>query len=137
VQLLTSFATLALDFYGAVKLINYLRQCQRDGVEADFESNFSKDDKYLQPVMEKDAVLINLDEITDSNLEEGQDELTTLNAQYIRLREEFNEYKAMVQSALDARWATEDSRLPKDTPKNDEADPDDNYFVSYSYNGMI
>ena len=57
----------ALDFYGMIKLVNYIRAAAANesaSVDAS-DADLWKDDKFLQPVMEEDALLFSLDELVE------------------------------------------------------------------------
>lgn len=56
-----------LDFYGMIKLVNYIRSSAKAGSETADTSNIDlwKDDKFLQPVLEEDALLFSLDDLVE------------------------------------------------------------------------
>ena len=67
-----------LDFYGRIRLVNFVRSGVKDGFsEADVlqgveGGQWMEEDKFLQPVMDDDAVLFNLeDDEEDADWEEG------------------------------------------------------------------
>ena len=51
-----------LDFYGAIKLVNYTRSTKSSVLN---DPALWADEKYLQPVLENDALLFSLDEVID------------------------------------------------------------------------
>lgn len=57
----------SLDFYGTIKLVNYIRTATLQGVTRVDTSmpNQWSDDKYLQPALENDALLFSLDELVE------------------------------------------------------------------------
>ena len=115
-------------------------------------SNFNYD-KYLQPVLEDDALLFSVDEVEDLDgiiLSENSEEHAPTpqespEAKIKRLEEElqksqfqFDEYRKVVQESLDKRWkdlAKGDTGPQSLEPKASEND--EHYFDSYSYNGAI
>lgn len=56
-----------LDFYSSMKLVNYLRAEVKSGNARPEVNNAEAwaDDKYLQPTLEDDALLFNLDDIDE------------------------------------------------------------------------
>ncbi|KAA8565911.1 hypothetical protein EYC84_009722 [Monilinia fructicola] len=119
--------TLGLDFYGSIKLTNYLRSKTQNGEKP--SQSISKadleDEKYLKPVLEDDAFLFSLDDLPDiveqasgtgngKEVESGP--LVTLN------------------ETLDERWNK--STGPAATKKEEKRDDDSQYFTSYSYNDI-
>ena len=67
-------ASLQLDFYGRVRLVNYARQALRDGFAAanvvqavQSGGGWLADDRYLQPVLEDDALLCMLEDDDDDD----------------------------------------------------------------------
>ncbi|KAK4222489.1 S-adenosyl-L-methionine-dependent methyltransferase [Podospora fimiseda] len=123
--------TLGLDFYGQVKLINYIRQRVHEGKEVKAENitvEELNDDSLLKPVLEDDALILCLDDLPvagaaaqdkkDSKASAGEppavDELLQKNAQLQeeleRLAQQFNNYRLAVQKTLDERWGEDDSK---------------------------
>ena len=66
-DLLAAVKQHSLDFYGTIKLVNYVRDAAINGLQAIDTSaaDLWKDDKYLQPVLENDALLFSLDELVE------------------------------------------------------------------------
>ncbi|CAK3769162.1 Hypothetical predicted protein [Lecanosticta acicola] len=64
-----------LDFYSAIKLINYIRSEVKAGQAKPkvTDSTLWSDDKYLQPVLEDDALLFNLDDLVDTAVPEDEE----------------------------------------------------------------
>lgn len=63
----------SLDFYGTIKLVNYIRSAAalNAGAVDTGSPDLWQDDKYLQPVLENDALLFSLDELVESGAAEG------------------------------------------------------------------
>ncbi|EOD43380.1 putative protein arginine methyltransferase protein [Neofusicoccum parvum UCRNP2] len=144
---------LGLDFFSSIKLVNYIRSEVKNGNKNPDVSSVSlfADDKYLQPVLEDDAVLFSLDELSaDDEAEAPQSEeakavarAKELEEELQRLASQFAEYREQVSKTLEERWNE------KDTSKSAEAGPSDSakapegkwgidtgYFDSYSYNDI-
>lgn len=110
-----------LDFYGTIKLVNYIRLTVRDGNEPALKApSVWEDDKYLQPVLEDDAVLFSLDELlmpgpndaTDDEAntaaggqEEQGSDVDKLKAQLEALQQQFADYRHAVEQTLEQRWS--------------------------------
>lgn len=146
----------ALDFYGCIKLVNYIRNEVKNGRLV--LSNISKSDfeaeEFLKPVMEDDALLFNLGDlpeidfmqratnvdsvgINDSirllkRIEELEEELRKTQSQ-------FSHYRSTVIETLDERWKDHslavDSSMSNGRVEVEKRDDDSQYFKSYSYNG--
>jgi protein arginine N-methyltransferase 3 len=116
------------------------------------------DDKYLQPVIEDDALLFSLDDVdsfesdpkavldksdnvaaenttngdSSSRIKELEEQLAKVNSQFV-------EYREFVQQTIDKRWQENEATLP--VPKQSEQDRakegETSYFDSYSYNGKL
>lgn len=145
---------LGLDFYGNVKLVNYIRSQVHSGqkVSSDVSKAEFEDDKFLKPVLEDDALLFSLDELPEvtegaqsANLDKGKAVSTDsepLAARVIELEEDlrrmqlqFDNYRSTVSQTLDERWNA--SGVSKSTEEKEEKrDDDSHYFSSYSYNGQ-
>ncbi|KAG9820550.1 S-adenosyl-L-methionine-dependent methyltransferase, partial [Aureobasidium melanogenum] len=136
-----------LDFFGAIKLVNYIRAEAKNGNSKPDVSSKSlfDDDKYMQPVLEDDALLFSLDDVLDSENAAGQDlpigtssdKTAQLEAELARLRNQFAEYKLTVEKTLDDRWnePAKDGEAGSSNTK-DENHQDPGYFDSYSYNDI-
>jgi len=59
---------LALDFYGNIRLVNFIRLEVKEGrsVSSDISQKDFEDEKYLKPVLEDDALLFNLDDLPEA-----------------------------------------------------------------------
>ncbi|EEP82376.1 hypothetical protein UREG_07241 [Uncinocarpus reesii 1704] len=146
-----------LDFLGTIKLVNYIRSNVQSGnTKPDLSSSsLFEDDVYLKPVLEDDALLYNLEDISDPEEEQkadGQEETASpsgrikdLEEELSRLREEFIEYKHMVQRSLGKQLGNETEMDQTSSPKQHQEDDmassrfknaEAGYFTSYSYNSM-
>jgi protein arginine N-methyltransferase 3 len=149
-----------LDFYSSIKLVNYIRDQVKSGnTKPDVSSAaLFADDKYLRPVLEDDALLFSLDDLSDSVPEAetgskeaaGQstdtDKIAELERQLQAVSSQFSDYRLQVEETLEKRWndAEGSSRAKQlksgdsngDT-KSDGIDFEGDYFESYSYNGMF
>lgn len=128
---------LKLDFYGAIKLVNFVRTCHQKGetVPADISTAHLDDDVYLKPVLDNDTFLYTLDEILPDGGQEQQimgdkeaesstdtgvpiDSLLSRNKaleeELETLRDHFSNYRLTVEETLDRRWGVE---------KDDDAAP--------------
>ena len=144
----------ALDFYGSVKLVNFIRAQVHSG-ELVSSSTISREDfedeRFLKPVLEHDALLFNLDELPElqdsSEPAKGKEIVANsayLDARILELEEElqkiqsqFDDYRVTVKQTLDERW--NDKSAPTSAygqaEKEEKRDDDTHYFSSYSYNG--
>lgn len=146
----------SLDFYGTIKLVNYIRSQIKDGLSVitikkeDFDN-----ERYLRPVLEDDALLFSLDDLpntasaTSANTppkamsgdvsSELLARVTELEEELRRTQFQFSDYRDTVKHTLDDRW--NDQRAGEDLPKlsdqGEKRDDDSHYFSSYSYNGMF
>ncbi|PBP16703.1 arginine methyltransferase [Diplocarpon rosae] len=146
--------SLGLDFYGNIKLVNYIRSQVLSGKT--IPSNVSRaefeDDKFLKPVLEDDALLFSLDDLPKvtedsqgANTDKGKDpsgDSGPLSARVIELEEElrriqlqFENYRSTVSQTLDERWNASGSAAPSDA-REEKRDDDSHYFSSYSYNDI-
>jgi len=57
----------SLDFYGTIKLVNYVRTQARSGISSIDTTNpqLWQDDNFMQPALEDDALLFSLDELIE------------------------------------------------------------------------
>lgn len=149
-----------LDFYGCVKLINYVRRSVRDnGPSVDVSSRaLFESDEYLKPTLEDDAVLFGIDEILESihandpppaemGREESQDtksvRIKQLEEQLEQMQTQFTAYREDVARTLDRRW-NEREPLRNAPPAASvssaqdtaEAQDDKDYFDSYSFSDI-
>ncbi|KAF7950441.1 hypothetical protein EAE96_007726 [Botrytis aclada] len=140
---------LGLDFYGSIKLTNYLRSKTQSGEKP--TQNISKadleDEKYLKPVLEDDAFLFCLDDLPDiveqnegagngKEVESGPlvTRVSELEEELRRIRSQFENYRNTVNETLDERWNK--SAGPSGAKKEEKRDDDSQYFTSYSYNDI-
>jgi protein arginine N-methyltransferase 3 len=125
-----------LDFYGTIKLVNYIRSETKASRIPDFTSKaFLDDDKFLQPVLEDDTLLFSLDDPElDLGTEEKSattdaDKVKELELRLASLSQQFLEYKNAVNKSFEAQLAEPD----KDEVKRDD---DSHYFHSYAGNDI-
>ncbi|APA15560.1 hypothetical protein SS1G_13519 [Sclerotinia sclerotiorum 1980 UF-70] len=140
---------LGLDFYGSIKLTNYLRSKTQNGEKP--SQSISKadleDEKYLKPVLEDDAFLFCLDDLPDvveqnnaagngNEVESGPlvTRVSELEEELRRIQSQFENYRNTVNETLDERWNK--SAGPSATKKEEKRDDDSHYFTSYSYNDI-
>jgi hypothetical protein len=71
-DLAATLRRLRLDFYGAIRLVNFVRQTVQKGeaLPAEIVPSHFADEAYLKPVLDNDALIFTLDEILDD--EDGQ-----------------------------------------------------------------
>lgn len=140
-----------MDFLDTIKLVNYVRSEVKAGKKTPDVSSRSKfeDDAYLKPVLEDDALLYSLDDITEEQSQDatpGSDadrRVLELQEELEQLQTQFSEYRLAVQKSMEDQLTKEDEKLEpgvsaKKGPAKDkiqEADAD--YFSSYSYNGVF
>ncbi|KAH0562364.1 hypothetical protein GP486_002944 [Trichoglossum hirsutum] len=147
---------LGLDFYGLVKLVNYIRSEVKAGnTSPDVTSDaFLEDDKYLYPVLEDDALLFSLDDLPDDRtLKDETDKeggslarVAELEEELQRLQSQFTGYKLAVKRSLGERLDDSDALAPASSsgllvaagkrPEYLAGDDDSHYFTSYSHNGI-
>ncbi|KAI1982524.1 Ribosomal protein arginine N-methyltransferase rmt3 [Ophidiomyces ophidiicola] len=139
-----------LDFLGTIKLVNYVRSEVKSGNMTPDVSSTSlfEDDKFLKPVLDDDALLYSLEDVSDSLYDEPAanpaQRINVLEAELARLREEFVEYKHMVQKSLGKQLGSEAEKdLPvlsnqqnreKGTDSERFKNAEAGYFTSYAYN---
>ncbi|KAI5797738.1 S-adenosyl-L-methionine-dependent methyltransferase [Geopyxis carbonaria] len=127
----TEVKYLGLDFYGRIKLVNYIRACTKAGTEPTLKDlAFSKDDKYLQPVLEDDTLLFSLDDEEEDEPLTAQDKVHDLEQKLADLSTQFAEYKEAVSGSFAKRL----DAATDEKPKESERDDDTHYFTSYAYN---
>jgi type I protein arginine methyltransferase len=147
---------LGLDFYGNIKLVNFIRSQVHSGkkVSANISKQDLDDEKYLKPVLEDDALLFSLDELPEvmggvhgtngKEVSSGSGELVSrvleLEEELRRIQLQFDNYRATVSETLDDRWNEKTTAGPSqviETEKEEKRDDDSHYFSSYSYNGSF
>jgi protein arginine N-methyltransferase 3 len=150
---------LALDFYGNVKLVNFIRSQVHSGhpVSSAISREDFEDERFLKPVLEDDALLINLDDlpevqanaqvsvgVTHNGKETSNDSgrlvarVSELEEELRRIQSQFEDYRTTVKQTLDERWNDKSSGEPSRSAgmkKEEKRDDDSHYFSSYSYNG--
>ena len=145
---------LGLDFYGNIKLVNYIRTQVHSGhkVTEDVSKEAFEDEKFLKPLLEDDALLFSLDELPDveQNFSASQDNgkgaerdsgelvsrVSELEEELRMMQTQFDNYRATVKETLDERWNNQDTTEQSSNAKKEETrDDDSHYFSSYSYNG--
>lgn len=104
------------------------------------------DDVYLKPVLDDDALLYSLDDLTDDvEVEDGkvpnEKRILELQEELEKLKNQFSEYRLAVQKSLGEQLADvsiDENAAGPGAPKKgkiEEADAD--YFTSYSFNGSL
>jgi protein arginine N-methyltransferase 3 len=142
--------------------VNYIRDQVKSGnLKPDVSSAaVFADDKYLRPVLEDDALLFSLDDLSDelpvtestAPAESGKEQETSsadriaeLERQLQTVSSQFSEYRHQVEETLEKRWndaeGTSRSKQSTSTENAGDAKPEGidfegDYFESYSYNGM-
>ena len=140
---------LGLDFYGNIKLVNYIRSCVQEGEKV--VSNISRkdldNDNYLKPVLENDALLFSLDELPPVEMDHDKAgrssgellaRVSELEEELRKTQAQFTSYRETVKETLDERWNSGSggpSKPEAASAKNEKRDDDSHYFTSYSYNG--
>jgi protein arginine N-methyltransferase 3 len=145
---------LGLDFYGNIKLVNYLRSQVHSGqsIPSDLTRKDFDDEKYLKPVLEDDAVLFTLDDLPEvveipyetdvqdkgKGVERDSGSLiarvSELEEELRKVHTQFSDYRDTVKTTLDKKW-DEAGVSGSAAPKEEKRDDDSHYFSSYSYNG--
>ncbi|RVX72243.1 hypothetical protein B0A52_04447 [Exophiala mesophila] len=141
-----------LDFFGLIKLINYVRSEVKNGNTNPDTSSKSlfDDDKNLKPVLEDDVLLFSLDEVFDdeANNSGSTNEVEQLREQLAALQSQFTAYREQVQSALlDGLEGKPDVTGPSSSSSGkaqqagSEKDKtaegiEKGYFESYAYNAI-
>ncbi|KAM3069642.1 Ribosomal protein arginine N-methyltransferase rmt3 [Clarireedia jacksonii] len=141
---------LGLDFYGSIKLTNYIRSKaqSKEKVTSDISLADLEDEKYLKPVLEDDALLFCLDELPDVNQQNGSEgkgkeaepgqlvaRVSELEEELRKIQTQFENYRNTVKETLDERW-NDQSAGPSVPEKEEKRDDDSHYFSSYSYNDI-
>jgi len=134
---------LGLDFYGCVKLINYIRSEIAQSHIPDFTAPaaFVQDEKYLRPVLEDDALLFGLGEEEEEEegeecIKEGAEGLTEDQKRIQALEERLKKLELVHSEYREAVNRSLEMRLVEDSGDKKEGGEDDShYFESYSGNG--
>ena len=139
-----------LDFYASIKFVNYIRsEVKKGNPQPDISSReLFEDEKYLQPVLEDDALLFSLDDLlsatdhADDSTPHNADDLTkiaNLEETLERLQNTQSQYSDFVKRTLEDTWdkrAAGSSEVKKSDMTEHEK-RDDSYFKSYSFNGKL
>ncbi|KAG6013382.1 hypothetical protein E4U43_007316 [Claviceps pusilla] len=149
-NLLEHIHRLRLDFLGAVKLINFIRNYVRDKstIPKQISREDIDDERYLSPVIENDAVIFSLDELLDSSSQDQEvainatetpanellDRNKTLESELHAIREKFANYRLAVEQTLDRRWGVDD--IPGSPLVSKPKDVSSSYFESYAANDI-
>ncbi|KAI6780304.1 Ribosomal protein arginine N-methyltransferase-like protein [Emericellopsis cladophorae] len=134
-DLLAIVKRLGLDFYGAIKLVNYVRSKVQSNqpLPEQISAKDIEDDQYLKPVLENDALLFTLDEVLEADQETTADPATrarALEEELENLRDQFANYRLTVEQTLDKRWGDDAEPTPlTSAPKKDDSEY---YFESYA-----
>lgn len=149
---LATVRRLQLDFYGAIKLVNFVRRRGKQSQPLPDQISLEdiEDEEYLKPVLENDALLFTLDEVLEADQEvtEGDPGLVNssakellarnkaLEAELEALRDQYSNYRLAVEETLDRRWGddTAPGNSKNAAPKKDNSDY---YFESYAYHGLL
>lgn len=146
---------LAFDFYDSVKLVNFIRSQVHNGqaVSSDISREDFADEKFMKPVLEGDALIINLDDLPESqggtqeDADKGKEvsnssgqlvsRISELEDELKRMQSQFDNYRETVKQTLDDRWNDKTISGPSSALKEEvKRDDDSHYFSSYSYNGQ-
>ena len=143
--------SLGLDFYGAIRLVNFVRQSVQQGkpLPKQISSQDVDNEDYLKPVLENDALLFTLDEVLDSeqdvagavtavadgSVTELLAQTKSLEAELEAVRTQFANYRLTVEETLDRRWG--DDPEPKPATQGPKKDDSDYYFESYAAHGKV
>ncbi|KAI2468446.1 S-adenosyl-L-methionine-dependent methyltransferase [Annulohypoxylon bovei var. microspora] len=137
---------LQLDFYGCIKLVNFIRQRVHEGLPVTEDITLSSIDQeqYLKPVLDDDAVILALDELPElapagTAAAPGGDDLLKCNAdlqeELARVKAQFDSYRAAVQQTLDERWGDVDqaeAEAAKGKAVVEKKDNSQSYWESYA-----
>ncbi|EEH20217.1 hypothetical protein PABG_02476 [Paracoccidioides brasiliensis Pb03] len=149
---------LDLDFLGTIRLVNYIRSEVKAGnLTPDVSSaSLFDDERYLRPVLEGDALLYSLDDLSEE-LSPGQDvggddggvkqadtkdptvRIRELEEELERMRGDIEEYKAIVKRTLDKELSSATASADGKTETSESGrfqQAESGYFTSYSYNDI-
>ncbi|KAJ6441696.1 Ribosomal protein arginine N-methyltransferase rmt3 [Purpureocillium lavendulum] len=154
-DLKANLTRLQLDFIGAVKLINFIRDCVGRGqtLPSPITAQDIDSDELLRPTLDNDAVLFSLDDVLEtisaSEAESGGEQTVALQkrnaeleAELEAIRSSFANYRLTVQETLDRRWGDEqDGPDGSVKPSAQASSPparnnSDYYFESYAFNDI-
>ncbi|KAI9674119.1 MAG: hypothetical protein M1817_001937 [Caeruleum heppii] len=157
--------TAGLDFYGTIRLINYIRSEVKTGntkpdVSEQNKTAWVEDERYLRPALEDDALLFSVDEILEAGKEttkkgaESGDpvedvssarRVAELEEELQRVQSQFTDYRLTVKKTLEERLeepssSAQPASAPIPKPTKDGRLPhqedDSHYFTSYAYNDI-
>jgi protein arginine N-methyltransferase 3 len=138
--------------------VNYIRSEVKHGNTTIDVSSISpfKDEKYLKPVLEDDALLYNLDDLQEestlTNLPQSRNtaenaledkRIRDLQEALDRLQSQFTAYRLAVQSSLEEQLSKDDKLTPASEHNTRQGSSkgsdwietaDSDYFTSYAYN---
>jgi protein arginine N-methyltransferase 3 len=128
--------TYKLDLYGTIRLVNFVRQTKTPGAQlGERIAEVVKDDKWLQPALEDDAVLFHLAEDDDEETETAQEAPASIEdwkARCAQLEAQYAALQDQVRTVLTAHAGDQSS--DRDISKDKKPDNDSYYFESYAYN---
>ena len=145
-----------LEFYQAIKLVNFIRSEVQNGNQSPDISSIAnfEDERYLKPVLGDDALLFTLDEIlqpsqgqdsaSPPSIEKlrAEDKIVQLKDELSQVKTQYMRYRQSVEEIVDARWNTSYEKLKGDgdeaqhgTSNNLQSLQEKNYFKSYGYLG--
>ncbi|CAK7267455.1 Ribosomal protein arginine N-methyltransferase rmt3 [Sporothrix epigloea] len=141
---------LDLDFYGSVKLINFIRQRVQEGLAlpAEISAIDFAGDGFLKPVLNDDALIVSLDSLPEpqpqgsaskaqsstgadaSSADSLEKEYQQLRSELESLTRQFENYRLAVSETLDQRWgvdgqlseASKEATDAKQVPKGESED---------------
>ncbi|KAF3766006.1 hypothetical protein M406DRAFT_88807 [Cryphonectria parasitica EP155] len=140
---------LGLDFYGSIKLVNFVRSTVKEGKplpEQISEADIS-DERFMMPVLADDAFIMCLDDLPSSSPDaaaEGKgkavdeevtaepSESAVLRAQLDEMTRQFANYRLAVEQTLDKRWHAEDDDSDSGSNKKEKEDSSQSYWEGYA-----
>ncbi|ORY85475.1 S-adenosyl-L-methionine-dependent methyltransferase [Protomyces lactucae-debilis] len=125
-----------LDMYGMIRLVNFVRQTKTlaDKIAACM-AEVQQDDKWLQPVLEDDAVLFTLaeDDFGDETATAEPETVQDWKARCAQLEAQYSALQDQVRTVLTAH-AGDSGIGASSSTKQAPVDNDSYYFESYAYN---
>ncbi|KAJ0163419.1 Ribosomal protein arginine N-methyltransferase rmt3 [Colletotrichum tanaceti] len=123
---------LGLDFFGTVKLVNFIRQRSHDGAALPevISAEDIADDRFMKPVIDDDALIMALTELDldDESPESNQQATVSSSSREAQLEEEleklksqFASYRSAVEQTLDQRWG-DDAAVTTQSEKSRDVD---------------
>ncbi|KAF6835865.1 methyltransferase domain-containing protein [Colletotrichum musicola] len=141
---------LGLDFFGTVKLVNFVRQHAHDGaaLPEPISAEDISDDRFLKPVIDDDALIMALTELDlDSESAEAAPQASKsssareaeLEEELEKVKAQFANYRLAVEQTLDQRWGDDNVAGPPHVEKASEEDKaarkDESQYYWESYAG--